>query len=1616
MRKNYLLNILNKSFRYSFLVILFSIVATFGYGQSLETCGDNKVQNGTFNGNSRNGWDGVIADPGSEFPSTWYTDHSELNISRNRTNSNPLIASYPMTLCKNEKKVVKFMIHHRLYAEFDLVVKLGGQPIFYYENIGGGLYCRYNIPTGVRSRVIRSMQKATLGGGAEAPASRYLDATTWYDVVLQIPNYTGDDSSGLTIEYTQNNGADRLIIMDNIEVYEARAENVYPKSLHICGDPTVDLTSLQPDESGVYEWYTTNDRATGTKVDNPTQAVYGTYYLFEKNDCGSDCYSPPSQPVVATSCTCGTNEIKDPGFDLAATGDWTYWDRVYDFLSRFGDYAIEDIYSRINVLRFRRGLVGSKSLSQKNIKNYNNTKGRCDKQRFTYTFDIAVDRYLDLYGDKLRIKVGGAELFSINISYANYYNFYIQDIRSDISVQIDNTPADTTKAYNQGQFYSIKVEANLGGSQSDYDDTIEFDMPAYYNWYIDNVSLVSAPPTVPTLKKTEETVCASDLPYNLMDTSLYEYDHENYIYEWINTDTGNMLTDRTKVEPGRYQLRRISKCSDCVSELSEVFTLKSIDFYAGNIADKYISPQTPVELVPDHNLEFDNTVSPTTIAYQWQEGTSCSTAGGTHSCNNSTDITNAIDSTYTNSGLNEGVYYYRRMATATRNGVSCSKPTNWAKVTVIDYNPKGPYEEILCPPNTLDLTTKQPDTPAGDLIPEGVYEWHFLAQNPSEQTKIQTPTSVGRGIYYLYIKYTQNGIVQYSDAAKQNIRVLLDSDCDGVPNETDLDDDNDGIKDADECSNSNLITNGGFESGNTTGFTTEYSYSECGSGTMDSGHIAITKNAANCHSYWNKEARTDNYFLLVNFSKDGVHTFFEQEVYVSSNSKYYFSGYIANLMNDANSTLPNPRFRWIVTDITDPNNPKDIMNGLGFDVATSEGWKKAEVVFTTFATTTKIRIQIQNGTVGATGNDAGLDDLFLQEICDTDGDGIPNHLDLDSDNDNCPDAIEGAGTFTKTLFTAQGGLTGGTGSTVTENLGNDVATSGSNIGIPAGAGQSKGGSQQAAQITITQQPSNQTVCINDKATFTVKAKATLAKGYDATTHEPTYSGAASVERVNYQWQKWEGTAWQNATESGNNGTANSNAEISYTTATNTIANNGKKYRVVLTSKNMACELIPEEVVLTVNNLSNNISSNSNGFKGGIICKGEQATLIFDIDNDNLYPYTIEYRDEDNNTTHTQTISTESATPFNVAMPPTTVGEHNYTLLSITNKNGCKRTTGINDTSATITIRETPSLALTTTVNDKDICVNDTSPVLTFTNSNTKSIEVTYNINGGTNQTIDVEGESFKTINIPTTTAGIFTYTATSVKYKSSPNCEANINQSVCVAVFPNNSVAPTVNSGTGIPIVVTPPTTVTGFAIEYSFDDGATWGTNTPPTADNCTGYKIKTRYKLTGTCTGAATTLNCAISPSTTRVVDTTPPEITLISSQPVSVCVADITNASYNLTTNGDVNTPPDYYQFPTGDTTLDITAITDACCGNDISTYSITWSMSPQSNGETISGTGQPSASIGTKKLWLDIDAANPKASYTAKTYTVTYTVTDCNNNVKTGTTTITVKPRPKITIVN
>jgi hypothetical protein len=79
-----------------------------------------------------------------------------------------------------------------------------------------------------------------------------------------------------------------------------------------------------------------------------------------------------------------------------------------------------------------------------------------------------------------------------------------------------------------------------------------------------------------------------------------------------------------------------------------------------------------------------------------------------------------------------------------------------------------------------------------------------------------------------------------------------------------------------------------------------------------------------------------------------------------------------------------------------------------------------------------------------------------------------------------------------------------------------------------------------------------------------------------------------------------------------------------------------------------------------------------------------------IDNSFVTPYTIEYTD--GTTTWSQDITTASATPFPVAVNP--MATTTYTLTSITNGNGCTRTTGFQKASARITVYQLPVCGIT----------------------------------------------------------------------------------------------------------------------------------------------------------------------------------------------------------------------------------------------------------------------------------------------------------------------------------
>ena len=131
--------------------------------------------------------------------------------------------------------------------------------------------------------------------------------------------------------------------------------------------------------------------------------------------------------------------------------------------------------------------------------------------------------------------------------------------------------------------------------------------------------------------------------------------------------------------------------------------------------------------------------------------------------------------------------------------------------------------------------------------------------------------------------------------------------------------------------------------------------------------------------------------------------------------------------------------------------------------------------------------------------------------------------------------------------------------------------------------------------------------------------------------------------------------------------------------------------------------------------------------------------------------------------------------------------------------------------------------------------------------------------------------------------------STSAGVGSTGACE--FSNTVYGVVFPQAPSAPSVNT-TGSNIVVTPPPVISGFEPQYSYDNGSTWTTeNNGPSADNCTGYQVKTRYTAQGC--GSAPSLTpiniapCDASLATLAIRDVTPPSLTCPGNQTGTVGV---------------------------------------------------------------------------------------------------------------------------------
>lgn len=124
-------------------------------------------------------------------------------------------------------------------------------------------------------------------------------------------------------------------------------------------------------------------------------------------------------------------------------------------------------------------------------------------------------------------------------------------------------------------------------------------------------------------------------------------------------------------------------------------------------------------------------------------------------------------------------------------------------------------------------------------------------------------------------------------------------------------------------------------------------------------------------------------------------------------------------------------------------------------------------------------------------------------------------------------------------------------------------------------------------------------------------------------------------------------------------------------------------------------------------------------------------------------------------------------------------------------NGCNGPSA--SASTTVNVLPTP---VATISGDNSVCQNTfPEPEVVFTNPQALPVTLTYNINGGTSQSIDIPANSNITVNAPTTTVGDFVYTLENVQYQNGPGCINALSDNVTVTIRPEAPAAPGAISG-----------------------------------------------------------------------------------------------------------------------------------------------------------------------------------------------------------------------------
>ncbi|KOY52904.1 choice-of-anchor A family protein [Polaribacter dokdonensis] len=313
-----------------------------------------------------------------------------------------------------------------------------------------------------------------------------------------------------------------------------------------------------------------------------------------------------------------------------------------------------------------------------------------------------------------------------------------------------------------------------------------------------------------------------------------------------------------------------------------------------------------------------------------------------------------------------------------------------------------------------------------------------------------------------------------------------DSDGDGINDSCDLDDDNDGILDTEECTV--LIGETPFQVQN--GASVNFSLTPVGTGFV----LDITKMDNSFNLTINGTSLTTE---EIQFQQNGTST--GQNIRFKDGALWGKNG-IPQIYSYHNNTTIDPStpiVRFVIDENLDVKMyGSKVPNGPLFEL---ELFNNNSFNNFTWNSTTDNNFIVSQEVAGPTYIFGRVYGTFKD--CDVDNDGIDNDLDLDSDGDGCFDVVESGG-----LDTNNDGVADGSG------FNNDGLVSGS-TGTYNGL---TGFETTAHSFNVNSTPTNKTIAYGNSVSFTIEATSEEATEYN--NGNPVYGTAGNAnDKIIYQW-------------------------------------------------------------------------------------------------------------------------------------------------------------------------------------------------------------------------------------------------------------------------------------------------------------------------------------------------------------------------------------------------------------------------------------------------------------------------------------------------------------------